>query len=272
MAIRQLDMVVLVTRQMLELSAIQRITPTRRRVVENGIPPLATRLADLATRNVPPLPAELVEFTARRPTLVAIGRLAPAKGFLSLLQAFARAREQCRTSHQLLIVGEGPQRQALADGIPSLQLENEVCLAGYVDGADRLLSGAAGFVMSSETEGMPLVLLEAMQWGVPILATSVGAIPDLLDSDRRGILVPPNDLTALVHGLSSMLSPASPTAAADDPELDEACTRFSSARMHEEYLAAYQVAIGDAVRHWLQQRVVACALISSCSANWFTDR
>ena len=206
---------------------------------------MATRLADLATRNVPPLPAELVEFTARRPTLVAIGRLAPAKGFLSLLQAFARAREQCGTSHQLLIVGEGPQRQALADCIESLQLENEVRLAGYVDGADRLLGGAAGFVMSSLTEGMPLVLLEAMQWRVPILATSVGAIPDLLDGGRRGILVPPNDLTALVDGLSSMLSSASPTALANEASRAQGCIRFSSARMHEEYLAAYQAAIGE---------------------------
>ena len=176
-AIRHVDMVAVVTRQMLELSAVRRVSAARRRVIENGIPSLATRLADLATRNVPPLPAELVEFTARRPTLVAIGRLAPAKGFLCLLQAFARVREQCGTSHQLLIVGEGPQRQALADCIESLKLANEVRLAGYVDGADRLLGGAAGFVMSSLTEGMPLVLLEAMQWRVPIVATSVGAIP-----------------------------------------------------------------------------------------------
>jgi len=246
MAIRQLDMVVLVTRQMLELSAIKRITPTRRRVVENGIPALATRLADLATWNVPPVPAELIEFTARQPTLVAIGRLAPVKGFLSLLQAFALARKRCGTSHQLLIVGEGPQRQALTDCIMSLQLKNEVRLAGYVDGADRLLGGAAGFVMSSSTEGMPLVLLEAMQWGVPILATSVGAIPDLLDGGRRGILVPPNDLNALVDGLSSMLLSASPTALADDFAREQGCIRFSSARMHEEYLAAYKTAIGEA--------------------------
>lgn len=245
MAIRQLDIVALVTRQMLDLPAVRRLAPTRRRVIENGIPPLATRLADLATLNVPPLPAELVEFTARRPTLVAIGRLAPVKGFLSLLQAFGLARKRCGASHQLLIVGEGPQRQALTAYIASVQLKDEVRLAGYVQGADRLLSVAAGFVMSSRTEGMPLVLLEAMQWGVPILATAVGAIPDLLDGGRRGILVPPNDLTALVDGLSSMLSSTSATGLADDAARGQECIRFSSARMHEEYLAAYKAAIGE---------------------------
>src|SRR4029077_10968835 len=115
-------------------------------------------------------------------------------------------REQCGTSHQLLIVGEGPQRQALADCIESLKLAHEVRLAGYVDGADRLLGGAAGFVMSSLTEGMPLVLLEAMQWRVPILATSVGAIPELLDFGKRGQLVPPGSVEALTDGLRQLMT------------------------------------------------------------------
>ena len=76
----------------------------------------------------------------------------------------------------------------LANRIAVLGLSAAVCLGGYVEGADRLLAHAAGFVMSSLTEGMPLVLLEAMQWRVPILATSVGAIPELLDEGRRGRL------------------------------------------------------------------------------------
>ena len=79
-------------------------------------------------------------------------------------------------------------------------------LAGYVAGADRLLETAAGFVMSSFTEGMPLVLMEALQWGVPVVATAVGAIPELLQDGRAGELVPPDDVEALtraavrVHG------------------------------------------------------------------------
>ena len=73
-----------------------------------------------------------------------------------------------------------------------------------MDGADRLLAAAAGFVMSSLTEGLPLVLLEAMQWRVPILATAVGAIPELLEGGRCGRLVAPNDLAALTHGLQGL--------------------------------------------------------------------
>src|SRR5204863_232792 len=124
----------------------------------------------------------------RRPTLVAIGRLAPEKRFTLLLEAFARARSQSGGSHQLLIVGEGPERRVLARRIAVLRLAGSVRLAGYVDGADRLLARAAGFVISSRTEGLPLALLEAMQWRVPILASAVGAIPELLDEGRRGTL------------------------------------------------------------------------------------
>src|SRR5882672_7695783 len=206
LALRRLDAVVVVARHMLALRALQGVAASRRRVIENGIPPLAARLDDLAARGAAPLPAALVEFTACQPTLIAIARLSPEKGFMLLLEAFARARAQTAAGHQLLIIGEGPQRKLLANRIAALGLSGAVRLGGYVDGADRLFEHAPGFVMSSLTEGMPLVLLEAMQWRVPILATSVGAIPELLDEGRRGRLAAPNDVAALTLGLQSMMS------------------------------------------------------------------
>ena len=115
-----------------------------------------------------------------------IGRLSAEKGFAGLIEAFGRANRAHGDTHQLLIVGEGPERAALAQRIAALGLHERVTLAGYVAGADRLLETAAGFVMSSLTEGMPLVLMEALQWGVPILATAVGAIPELLQDGRCG--------------------------------------------------------------------------------------
>jgi len=239
LSLRRIDSVVVVTRRMLELSALQGVHATRRHVIENGIPPREVRFADLEIRGAAPLPNELVEFTARQPTLVAIGRLSPEKGFTLLLEAFARARSQSAQTPQLLIVGEGPERQALANRIAALRLTGIVRLAGYVDGADRLLARAAGFVMSSLTEGLPLVLLEAMQWRVPILATAVGAIPELLDEGRRGRLVAPNDLTALTDALQSLIAGESRS----DEAIASACQAvsgcYTSERMAEKYLAAY---------------------------------
>ena len=239
LSLRRIDSVVVVARCMLELSALQGVAPSRRQVIENGIPPREVRLVDLAARGVAPLPDELVEFTVRQPTLVAIGRLSPEKGFTLLLEAFARARSQSGSAHRLLIIGEGPEHQALADRIVALRLAGIVRLAGYVDGADRLLARAAGFVMSSLTEGMPLVLLEAMQWRVPILAPAVGAIPELLDEGRCGRLVAPHDLAALTDGLQSLMSGDCSSGEAIASACQAVSGRYTSARMAEEYLAAY---------------------------------
>ena len=141
-------------------------------------------------------------------------------------------------THQLLIVGEGPERAALAQRIAALGLQERVTLAGYVAGADRLLETAAGFVMSSFTEGMPLVLMEALQWGVPILATSVGAIPELLQDGRAGELVPParrrgaRARARRDHGAHCRPLAAEPRAGLP--------SHFSSGRMARDYLRLYE--------------------------------
>ena len=235
LALRRIDSVVIVTRGMLALPAVRSINAARRlRVIENGIPPLTARLADVAGSE---LPAGLVDFVRRRPTLVAIGRLSAEKGFTLLLEALARARARCGNQHQLLMVGEGPERDRLASRIVSLSLTDVVRLAGYVEGADRLLAEAAGFVMSSLREGMPLVLLEAMQWRVPILTTSVGAIPELLDAGRYGRMVAPNDVAALAEGLCEVMSADSDDRVASAHGI--VTGHLTSERMSRDYLAAY---------------------------------
>jgi glycosyltransferase involved in cell wall biosynthesis len=233
-SLRMIDAVVVVAPTMLQLPALRPVARHRLHLIENGIPPLAERLGSLAARGVAALPPDLVAFMRQRPTLVAIGRLSREKGMAILLEAFAQARTQ--PPSQLLIVGEGPERTLLQARIQQLGLSDSVRLSGYLGGADRLLEHAAGFVMSSLTEGMPLVLLEALQWRVPILATRVGAIPDLLEGSRRGELVAPADVPGLAAGLRRMLAPLS---AGTDPA-PEPTLRFSSALMADKYLDRYQ--------------------------------
>jgi glycosyltransferase involved in cell wall biosynthesis len=139
---------------------------------------------------------------------------------------------------QLLIVGEGPQRELLTQRIAMLGLSPLVRLSGYVDGADRLLEHAAGFVMSSLTEGLPLVLLEAMQWRVPVVATAVGAIPELLGGGRRGRLIAAGDLSALTDALQSLMSGDTDTTSIA-AAADAVAERYSSTRMAQEYLGVY---------------------------------
>lgn len=240
-ALRRVDSVVAVSSSMLNLQALERVAPSRLSVIENGIPPLEARMADLAASNAPALPAAVTAFMRRRPTLVAIGRLSREKAFGVLLDGFAQARAEGARGCQLVIAGEGPERELLESRISALGLQEDVYLAGYIEGAERLLQGAAGFVMSSLTEGLPLVLLEAMQWRVPILATSVGAIPELLGEGARGSLVAPGDVAALARGLKDLIL-AREGAAPEGVALAHAAVsqHYTSARMAAEYLTAYR--------------------------------
>jgi glycosyltransferase involved in cell wall biosynthesis len=240
LSLRAIDSVVVVAPSMLSLPAVRRVKASRRRVIENGIPSREARLADLFAQGVAPLPDELLKFTARQPTLIAIGRLSAEKGFTVLLDAFAVARAQSASQHQLLIVGDGAERHLLARRIDELGLLECVRLAGYVEAADRLFNGAAGFVMSSLTEGLPLVVLEAMQWGVPIVATAVGAIPDLLDRGRCGQLVAPADVAALSTALRRLMSGDSSSSEAAASAMRLVSERYSSARMAQQYVDAYE--------------------------------
>ena len=236
-AIRRLEATVVVARSMLALPALRAVAPARRHLIENGIPSRAARLADLASSGASAPPAELVDFMRRAPTLLAIGRLSPEKGFGLLLAAFAQARSAGAGAAQLLIIGAGPEAEALGRQITALGLSGAVRLGGYVAGADRLLEHGAGFVMSSLTEGMPLVLMEALQWDVPILATAVGAIPDLLGTGAAGRLVPAGDVAALAAGLTRLLSGAAPYAA---PSAALLTAHYSIERMAADYLRLYE--------------------------------
>jgi glycosyltransferase involved in cell wall biosynthesis len=236
-ALRNIDGVVVVTRQMLELRPIRRVSQDRIQVIENAIPPLRERLADMAASGIGPVPETLAEFIKQAPTYVAIGRLSPEKGFELLLEAFSRASARIGDADRLLIVGEGPERPKLERRIAELSLRPSVCLAGFVEGADRLLEHAAGFVMSSYTEGMPLVLLEAMQWPVPILATSVGGIPEILHASTRGMVVPPRNVAAFADALAALMASGSAGASFRS---DVGTQTYTTCQMAEEYSRAYQ--------------------------------
>jgi glycosyltransferase involved in cell wall biosynthesis len=133
-----------------------------------------------------------------------VGRLTSQKGFEHLLQAFARVHEKYPNA-ALVIAGDGRQLDSLAAQIRSLGLEGHAFLLGQRDDVPRLLAVADVYVNSSLLEGTPVSVLEAMSAGLPIVATSVGDTPYLLDSDS-GILVPPAQPEKLAEALMVLLS------------------------------------------------------------------
>lgn len=139
------------------------------------------------------------------PLILAIGRLAPAKGFDVLISAFAELIRH--TPAKLLILGEGPERSNLESLVSSLGLRDYCQLPGYERNPYRFLARANAFVLSSRFEGLPTVLIEALALNTPVVATDCPSGPrEILDNGRFGTLVEPENPHALCAALLDVLS------------------------------------------------------------------
>ncbi len=138
------------------------------------------------------------------PVVLGVGELCERKDFATLLQAFARLRKEmeCR----LLILGEGRKRQELESLAASLGVKSAVSLPGFVANPYAFMSRAALFVLASRCEGSPVVLMEALACGAPVVATDCPSGPrEILQGGRLGPLVPIGDVEALARAMQSVL-------------------------------------------------------------------
>lgn len=140
-------------------------------------------------------------------TLLNVGRLSDHKAQHLLLYA-CRQLLDTGYSFRCLIIGEGPTREKLENLITELDLNDCVTLMGarYHDEVLAMYQDADLFVLSSVAEGMPIVLMEAMLSGVPVVAPSLSGIPELFDHGKAGVLVEPNNIESLVQGISSVFN------------------------------------------------------------------
>lgn len=130
------------------------------------------------------------------------GRLVPQKNYAMLLRAFARA---ARAADTLTIAGEGPERPALERLARQLGIDRQVAFPGHLASIDPLLREADVFVLSSDYEGLPGVVVEALASGLPILATDCCVSMDcLLDHGHTGLLVPARCEQSFAEGLASI--------------------------------------------------------------------
>lgn len=145
--------------------------------------------------------AEL-DLDAAAPLLLHVGRLVPEKNQTLLLEAFARLPSSL-ASARLLIAGDGPERGALERRIAALSLGERVRLLGTRADVPALLNAADVFALSSDIEGMPLVVGEAMACGCPVVATDAAGVAQMVDG--FGQVVPRGDADALAAALASAL-------------------------------------------------------------------
>jgi glycosyltransferase involved in cell wall biosynthesis len=131
--------------------------------------------------------------------VVSVARLEPQKNPLGLVEAFSRVSGAGAT---LVMAGDGSLRDAVRER------GGRVRLAGVQTDVAPLLAAADVFALASQWEGNPMAVMEAMAAGLPVVATAVGGVPELVEHGVTGLLVPPGDAGAFAHALGALLSDA----------------------------------------------------------------
>jgi len=172
----------------------------------------------------------------------AIARLAPQKGLDVLLEAFASAASRSERHLRLAVVGEGPLGPALSAQARALGRDGSVVWLGRQPPADvpSILAAFDLFALPSRYEGLGLVLLEALAAGIPIVASRVGPIPEIIRDGTTGMLVPPDDPEALAQAIVAAAAGRA-VQDADAARLDLEA-RFSIEAMHSATLRCYDAA------------------------------
>jgi glycosyltransferase involved in cell wall biosynthesis len=206
----------------------------RMALVRNGIDPERFRPQPHAIGN-PPL-------------VLAVGRLVETKGFHVLVEACARLRQVGRACH-CLIVGEGPEAKRLKQIVGDLELDDWVELPGRLQPEELLpvfrradLLAMPACIRDGDQDGIPTVLIEALAMEIPVVATRVSGIPELVIDGRTGLLVDSNDPAALAAAMARLLQDRglARRLAAEGRQLvvSEFNSRRSAARMLELFGAA----------------------------------
>jgi len=172
------------------------VRPERIVVVPNALPPLED-----SQDQEPPAP-RMQTIDSGRPVLVGVGRLEPAKGFSTLVQAIALLPERADPP-VLVLVGDGPARRDLEALGRALGVE--LFITGIVPSVLPYLQRADIFVHPSLTETFGLVVAEAGLAGCPVVCTNVGGLPELVRDGETGLLVPPNAPQALARAIAELL-------------------------------------------------------------------
>ncbi|MGB8003526.1 MAG: glycosyltransferase family 4 protein, partial [Gaiellaceae bacterium] len=136
--------------------------------------------------------------------VVAVGRLARQKRPDLVVRAASRLLQR-QDDFELLLVGDGPERSAVEKLVHELGLSAHVKLLGNRDDVPGLLATAEAAVLASDYEGCPLSVLEAMAAGVPVVATRVGGVPEIVADGETGLLVEPGQPNALAAAIGSVL-------------------------------------------------------------------
>ena len=144
---------------------------------------------------------------ANESVVLTVGRLSREKAHIDLIKAFKRLGDaKPGISSRLIIVGDGPERARLEAAAESIGGKGRVIFTGQVSDVQTFYAVANVFVLPSISEGSPNVLLEAMAANLPIVATAVGGVPEMVENNESALLVPPNDSSSIAAATARILA------------------------------------------------------------------
>lgn len=227
--LRRLRTVVAVSEQIAGDLRTRGVSASAIRVIPNGIP-----------KSDPSRSTDRGRFS-----IVIVGRLVREKNVHLAIESVAALRPRWPRV-RLVVVGDGPFRAELERRVRELGAADAVEFTGFLADVRPTLASADAFVMPSESEGMPMAILEAMAARVPIVASAVGSIPDVVRPEREAVLVPPNDVHALTVAIERLLldpDGATERAASAFARFEE---RFTAKAMSTSYAEVYDAILQGA--------------------------
>lgn len=207
-------------------------------VIPNGIPVhryRARHASRVEMRRALDIPEDDVVF-------ISVGRLAPPKNPMFVLDGFENVVSLDGRAH-IILVGEGPLLDVLRERIHKAGHERRVRLLGLRSDIPDLLNAADVYVQGSDWEGNPLAIMEAMAAGLPVIATRVGGIPELVESGTHGILVEPRNVEALTGAMHHLMNNPGLRRWMGQCSAQKAHEEFDRERMAQEYLELYRTMV-----------------------------
>jgi len=236
-SLKFIDAVVLVSNAMKSHPRLKSLNGNNIHVIPNGIPISDNQFDNLTIQQLDqspiqfdnsinqPFDKEIEDFCKKGFTIGSIGRLSTEKGYRYLIETL-ELLVKGEIDARLVIIGEGYERDCLEGLVARFGLSDRVMLPGYREDAREYIPYFNAFVICSLTEGLPITLLEAMQAKIPVVATKVGGIPEVLQNGKDGLIVEPRDSQSLARALSRIYL---------DPILCDELTNFAYQKVNTDY-------------------------------------
>ena len=172
-----------------------------------------------------------------------VGRLTEVKNQKLIIDAFGKVHKQLPQT-RLVIAGDGPLRSELEQQARSLGIASSITFLGYQSDIASVLSELDIFLLSSVSEGTPLVVIEAMAAGCPVIATDVGGLSEMIEDQQSGMLVPSGDAISLANRMLELASDKERRDRLGKRGREIAQARYSLHRMVREYREIYEAMLG----------------------------